>query len=350
MAFLRELSDIEFLEALHLFLSTHDLEIHKSMHLPFFTKKQVLNHLFGIDNRISSIAFERLWKKYILDNYKYNTGTSQFSSSVLVLDRESPQDALLCISKLIDDIERDNIQRTIEKEENSIVTNTMDPELIEALLEVAGELRMTRELAQSQIDAQSKVAAVEAATEPKRMTMSDKIKDAAFQTSTGVVSAFQEGLKISGSQSISKKVVTVFHSKLGQHIPGATTPFGEKIEGVMIPALVHFLSTAFSDKVPKSDHVQRMCLRAITGEAKDSGDKLMEMLLPVFSEIASMETIGDLTNQFSEEDNPALTDKSSVTSLSESIAHQLGDLKEGDKIEVTVKRASENKVEVGSDD
>jgi len=182
--------------------------------------------------------------------------------------------------------------------------------------------------------------------EQRELTMAERVKNAALETGEGVASAFQEGLKISGSQQLSKKVVDVFHSKLGHHLPGAETAVGQKIEGFAIPALVHFMASAFSDKIPKADLVRSTGLRAITGEAKDSGDELLGLLLPVFSEIASIDNMADIASQFAvEETSGQLADGSSAgQTLQDYVSSQLN-IPEGAKVEVNIitdKKEDEN--------
>jgi hypothetical protein len=405
MPFSRKISRVEFLEGLHRFLSTAELEDHNDARRPFFTKQQLLRHFIDIDNTISSISLENRWQEYI-QGFQWSVGVSTWRTNEAVLNNDVDRTLWEITNQLAQakNLDEQEAQGLIAEPETQLVSTPTDPVLLQAIESVASELRMTREqmpyqpdqwqlaqrrmedeqrarelleainnvggnisqlnsqmgdiyhgldaLVQYQLEAQrmKELAAREAATNPERMTMAERIKNAALETGTGVVSAFQEGLKISGSQRLSKKVVSVFHSKLGQHIPGAETAVGQKVEQLMIPALVHFMSSAFSDKVPKADLVQRTCLRAITGEAKDSGDELLDLFLPVFGEIASMDSMTDLASQFAQEDTPEMAEKSSAQSLSESIAGQLDGLQDGDKVEITVKRSSDQKVAAEADE
>ena len=56
--------------------------------------------------------------------------------------------------------------------------------------------------------------------------LKDKMVGAAVSTGTGVVTAFQEGLAIAGSQEVSDRIVKIFHEKLGHNIPMASSPAG----------------------------------------------------------------------------------------------------------------------------
>lgn len=146
-------------------------------------------------------------------------------------------------------------------------------------------------------DIEKKIEQLSAAQQPaqfaqmKEMTMAERITKAATETGTGVLSAIQEGGKISLSQKANQGVVDLFHKHLGHHIPGATSPVGKKIEAIAIPAILHFGAAAFSDKIPHVDVVQRACLRAITGESKDGMDGMLEVLMPIFREIVASEGI-----------------------------------------------------------
>jgi hypothetical protein len=190
------------------------------------------------------------------------------------------------------------------------------------------------------------VAAIPAAEEePRRLTMAERITKAAVETGTGVLSAIQEGTKISTSQQTAKKIVALFHSKLGHHIPGASTPIGQKAEEIMIPAFVHFAAAAFSDKIPKADFVQRACLRAITGTSKDGTDEMLAVLLPLFQEIISMETVSGFAQQFANESAPALEGQQAprlegvdTKALSAALAQQLHELPEDEDFEIVIRR------------
>lgn len=197
-------------------------------------------------------------------------------------------------------------------------------------------------LHQENIQAQLAAAIAVEAKEPKRrLTMSEKIVKAATETSTGVLSAIQEGGKISMSQKANKGLVTLFHKHLGKHIPGATSPIGQKIESIAIPGLLHFAAAALSDKVPHTDVVQRACLRAITGESKDGMDDALEVLVPLFNEIISAEGIvGEAVKQMSQAEPPAQLEGHDTRALAESIAAQLKQIPAGEPvtIELRVKR------------
>jgi hypothetical protein len=157
----------------------------------------------------------------------------------------------------------------------------------------------------------------------EEMTMAEKLVKAATETSTGVLSAIQEGGKISLSQKANKGVVEVFHKHLGHHIPGATSPVGKKIEALAIPSILHFGAAMLADKVPHVDVIQRACLRAITGESKDGMDGIVEALMPVFKEILAGEGIvGEAMKQMSSAE-PQIAATSAPPQLSASEAQAL---------------------------
>lgn len=177
----------------------------------------------------------------------------------------------------------------------------------------------------------------------KEMTMAEKIVKAATETSTGVLSAIQEGGKISLSQKANKGVVEVFHKHLGHHIPGATSPVGKKIEALAIPSILHFGAAMLSDKVPHVDVIQRACLRAITGESKDGMDGIINVLMPVFQEILAGEGIvGEAMKEMSKvevakvEQAPAVPQLSAheAQTLMASFLEQMKNAKPGEPVEI----------------
>ena len=176
----------------------------------------------------------------------------------------------------------------------------------------------------------------------KEMTMPERFVKAATDTGTGVLSAIQEGGKISMSQKANKGLVHVWHKHLGKHIPGATSPIGQKIEAIAIPGILHFAAAALSDKIPHVDVVQRACLRAITGESKDGMDDALEVLLPLFQEIISAEGIvGEAMKQMSQAEpklatspEPARLEGHDTRALAESIMAQLQAIPAGEPVEV----------------
>lgn len=124
--------------------------------------------------------------------------------------------------------------------------------------------------------------------EKKGMSIEERVTGSAVQTGSGVVAAMKEGLAISGSQQISDGIVRVFHEHLGSHVPVMDSPLGKQVERLAIPALLHFLVGIAADKVPGAELIQKTCLRAITGVAKDDGDAVIKALRPMFDDLARM--------------------------------------------------------------
>jgi hypothetical protein len=354
----RNLTKREFLEILHKYVSTTELKEHSCHHGSLYiSKTEFLNYAFSIDKTISSVSFDKHFKDIFINGSclgYFETYHQQKTGDTEAVITIGISNLLYNINNSFNYLDNEDE----EAEEPQAIKLAMPDELVEYMKSLNSNIEKMAEhqlalaqqqtaLAQAanQLFAQQQAAekAIEEAAQPKVKTMAEKIRDAALETGTGVVSAFQEGLKISGSQRLSKKVVKVFHNNLGKHIPGAETAIGVKVEGVMIPALVHFMANAFSDKVPKADIVQRTCLRAITGEAKDSGDELLDMFLPVFAEIASMDNMTELAAQFVDEDEGQLAENSSAKSLAESVAGQLSGIPEGAKVEITVKHEGAEK-------
>lgn len=184
----------------------------------------------------------------------------------------------------------------------------------------------------------------------------EKVVGAAVSTGTGVVAAFQEGIAIAGSQELSDRIVKIFHEKVGHNIPVASSPLGQQIERVMIPALVHLVAGMLPDKVPGSETIQKTCMRAITGVAKDDGTAMLRMLLPVAGEVFKISTAeGGLdfaammmgqtkVEQVGSQDSKALAPTAEVNALSEALAKGLESAAPGEEVEVkmTVRKGKRN--------
>jgi hypothetical protein len=187
------------------------------------------------------------------------------------------------------------------------------------------------------------------------MAVKEKITGAALETGTGVVDALKEGFAISGSQKVSDKLVEVFHKHLGHHVPMASSPIGQQLERFMIPALLHFAAGVAPDKLPGSAVIQKTCLRAITGVAKDDGDAIMGALLPMLGEVLKLgATDGfDLTSMMSgatqveqvtgAEQRTALAQQSTASQLAASLQQQLDAAEEGEEVVISIKKKGATK-------
>lgn len=176
----------------------------------------------------------------------------------------------------------------------------------------------------------------------------EKIVGAATSTGEGVVGAFKEGLAISGSQQVSDRIVAVFHAKLGHNIPMASSPIGQQVERVAFPAIIHMIAGLMPDKVPGAALVQKTCMRAITGVAKDDGDLLIKTLLPVFAEVlkmgatdggfdlASMMGTTTVEQMMGQEQGKALAQQPEMSALAEALSKGFADTEEGEPVEVTI--------------
>lgn len=379
----RPLTRVELFEALHKYVSIKSAEALDQQHGPekqiFILKNRFFKFLVGIDPTISSVSFENLWPYLCEKVFQYCSGRFQnlYDKPGLQVRERDLDASLRDISQFIrsgvpltDDkcdeslnqkraptgvqkeiVERDNaiLKRLDDIKDATVALTTSMAEAnqlrIHTLHDMSG--RMVVSINQQQFDkliASYSMSELPVTTEePRRLTMSEKITKAAVETGTGVISAMQEGIKISVSQQSAKKIVQLFHSKLGHHIPGASTPLGQKAEEIMIPAFVHFTASALSDKIPKAEFVQRACLRAITGTSKDSGDELLEMLLPLFNEIISMETMNEVAQQLAGE--PAIANQEHAQlegmeskALSAALAQQLREIPEGEEFEIVIRR------------
>ena len=384
----RSLTRVETFEAFHKYVSIRSAEILDKKYEPgnpiVIFKSGFLAFLLRTDPTISSISFEGLWPylcekvtQYCNGNFQYvydkpglqvrerdieNSlrSISQFVTLGIpleddkldeTLNKSEPQDSVAPTGILKQMIDRDNAilkrldsinDATLALAQNIAEANQFQ---IRPIRDTLGNLVVSINPQQFEKLMMSATVAELTTTEeePRRLTMSEKITKAAVETGTGVVSAMQEGLKISVSQQSAKKIVQLFHSKLGHHIPGASTPLGQKAEEIMIPAFVHFTASALSDKIPKAEFVQRACLRAITGTSKDSGDELLEMLLPLFNEIISMETMNEVAQQFAGEpaigsQEPAQLEGIETKALSTMLAQQLRDIPAGEEFEIVIRR------------
>jgi hypothetical protein len=379
----RPLTRVETLEAFHKYVLIKNSRFCKEQSEPgefiVVTKTDFFDFLQDMDRLISSVSFEERWR-FLCEELPYNCGGNVFADSYKFQLRKSYLEGfankiLMLIQSKQPQIWDDHDEKLPRQEtQHGVATTGILKEMIErdnailarlngindAVLALAQSVSeatrlnasMRRDITGSQIvsiDPQQleKLVAMAAITtaeeEPRRLTMSEKITKAAIETGTGVVSAMQEGLKISVSQQSAKKIVQLFHQKLGHHIPGASTPLGQKAEEIMIPAFVHFTASALSDKIPKAEFVQRACLRAITGTSKDSGDELLEMLLPLFNEIISMETMSEVAQQFTGElaitgQRPVSLEGVESKSLSAALAQQLREIPEGEEFEIVIRR------------
>lgn len=378
----RPISRVEFLEILHRGILTKTILSRPRLNDDNvkINKKDYFKYVLDLDQTISSISLEKIWEEY-------KRRAAYFFTIYLPENDNKEQDLINRLRSIRDEIEQ---AKKLDAQDPDLspaalaeyMETPVSPEQLEAFVGIKDELKALRNSYENQtaearyakqlaeqsgnpiensldtigsniavltetikqqqeglgrlIELQEQQLLPEPEPEQRELTMAERVKNAALETGTGVAAAFQEGLKISGSQQLSKKVVDVFHNKLGHHLPGAETAVGQKIEGFAIPALVHFMASAFSDKIPKADLVQRTCLRAITGEAKDSGDELLGLLLPVFSEIASIENMADIASQFADESEGELpAEASGGQSVEDMLANQLK-LPEGAKVEVNI--------------
>lgn len=384
----RPLTRVEIFEAFHKYVSIRSADVldkkYESENLVFIPKSGFLSFLLSVDPTVSSMSFEDLWPYICEKATQHCNGNFQHlhdKPSLQVRERDV-ESSLRSISWFIKSgipLEDDKRDKSINSEETQpteaptgILKEMIDRDnailkRLDSIKDVtvalttsiaeANQLQIhtLRDIYGSQIVSinqqqfEKLVKSVSVAEfpvteeEPRRLTMSEKITKAAVETGTGVVSAMQEGLKISVSQQGAKKIVQLFHSKLGHHIPGASTPLGQKAEEIMIPAFIHFAASALSDKIPKAEFVQRACLRAITGTSKDSGDELLEMLLPLFNEIISMETMNEVAQQFAGDTAITSQEHAQFTrveskALSAALAQQLRDIPAGEEFEIVIRR------------
>jgi len=392
---LRKISEDEFIEALHKFITSGCDTTPKEESVPrciqYFggsrddesgaervvTRAQLYSEMLKIDPSISSIVFNDLWEEFSRQGtYGLNLSIHQGYDNLYFVQN----DRRLVLSNLRSKMghwqshslkyqhykgvgEKDNQ----EKQEDPLVVavqgiekrlsciegikdqlSLTNEQLGEALSVFATVMKQQSEAEQQRLE-QIELANHNLATRRKGQSMKERLAEAAMDTGTGVVSAFQEGLKIAGSQRTSKKVVEIFHNKLGHHIPGAETQIGQTVESVSIPALVHCMVGIFADKVPKAEFVQRTCLRAITGEAKDTGDQLLDLFLPVFNEIANMDTMDEVTRAFSDEETPSLQEGKQTDQLLNDLTSKIQNAAPGSEICISVKAPEANASEESTD-
>jgi hypothetical protein len=187
------------------------------------------------------------------------------------------------------------------------------------------------------------------------MAIKEKVTTAAVSTGTGALDAFKEGLAISGSQQVSDKLVALFHAKLGHNIPMASSPLGQQFERLAIPAVVHMLAGLMPEKIPGAEIVQKTCMRAITGVAKDDGDALIEAALPMFAEIVKIGTTDgfDLVSMMASgaqveqigvgTESKALAQQSRAGALTEALQRQLEAAEEGEEVVISIKKGKTKK-------
>lgn len=118
--------------------------------------------------------------------------------------------------------------------------------------------------------------------------MRKKVSKGLKTTGEAFSKAFKDGLVISGSQRASSEIVKLFHERIGVRIHIPDSELGQQIERLAFPAVAHFLTDILEDQVPHADLVRTVCMKAVTGEAKDKGDQLATMLMPVLREIAGL--------------------------------------------------------------
>ena len=381
----RPLTRVETVEAFHKYVSILSAQAEHGKNQPIseplfrITKSCFFKFMLDLDPLISSVSLENRWdylcKQLPLFFRSYIYSTTEFFEikncemplvidSVLrwaqsrqpeyadqkddSLNQQQPPHSVAPTGILKEMIERDNsILERLNGINSALLIISQDISESNKLYASARRDVMGNQVVSidpQQLEKLVTMAAIPAAEEKTgRLTMSERITKAAVETGTGVLSAIQEGAKISTSQQTAKKIVTLFHNKLGHHIPGASTPIGQKAEEIMIPAFVHFAAAAFSDKIPKADFVQRACLRAITGTSKDGTDDMLEVLLPLFKEIVSMETMSEMAQQFAGEpaitgQEPAQLDEAKTNVLSAAVAQQIRELPAGEEFEIVIRR------------
>lgn len=332
----------------------------------WITRQNIFEHLLRIEPKASALSFIRIWPDLVRNLVYSRYADTQYSDGEQILTikkndtRQFIDDIVYKINyKEFEDLDRkdETLKHLFEEDEelyekSSKFAPNFKFDMMGRLCttdngkfdKIEAQLDRMNETAAKIIEIAERIAAKQQPDkieEKKEMNMAERITKAAAETGTGVLSAIQEGGKISLSQKTNQQIVNLFHKHLGHHIPGAISPVGRKVEAIAIPGLLHFAAAAFSDKLPHVDVVQRACLRAITGESKDGMDEVVDVLLPLFRDIISSEgLVGEAIKEMASVEQieqapvPAQIEGHDTRALAESLMEQLKSIPAGEPVEI----------------